>query len=82
MLPSHPATFAANHGGVHTRCRNSIKLSDNRIASCESLDLVAEPLQIYCHHCEEDFTAITLDVWMFVSLLVRHLLHEMSIKGF
>jgi hypothetical protein len=46
------------------------------------LNLIAEPTQIYCHHCQEDFKATTIDVWMYVNLFVRELFYEVPIAEF
>jgi hypothetical protein len=82
MQPSHPPTFIVNHGGVHSRCNQSLKKSEIRIESFESLKLVAEPFQIYYHHCQDNFTATTIDVWMCFNLSVKKLLYEVPVEGF
>ncbi len=82
MLPSHPPTFLVNHAGVHSRCKDTLKKSDIKIQSYEPLDRIAEPLQIYCQHGHEDFTATTIDVWMNVNLSVRELFFEVPIAEF
>lgn len=82
MLPSHPPSFIVNYGGVHSRCKDTLKKSDIRIQSYKSLSLIAEPLRIYCHHCQEDFTATTLDVWMYVNLSAKELFYEVPIAEF
>jgi hypothetical protein len=46
------------------------------------LNLIAEPLRIYCHHCREDFTATTIDVWMYVNLFAKELFYEVPIEEF
>jgi hypothetical protein len=76
MLPSHPPTFIVNHGGVHSRCKGPLMKSDIRIEFYESLSLIEEPMQIYCHHCQEHFTATTIDVWMYVNLSAEELFYE------
>ncbi len=82
MPPFHPPIFIVNHCGVHSRGKDTLKKSDIRIVSYESLNLIAEPFQIYCLHCQEDFTATTIDVWMYVNLTVRELLFEVLIEEF
>lgn len=79
MLPTYLPTFAVIHSGVHSRCKNSFKKSDRRIQSYESLNLISEPLQIYCHHCQEEFTSSTIDVWMYVNLSIKELFYEVAI---
>jgi len=79
MIPSHPPTFIVNHGGVHRRCKKTLKKSDIKIQSYESLNLLAEPLKIYCHHCQEDFWATSIDVWLYINLSIRELFYEVSI---
>lgn len=79
MLPTYLPTFAVQHGGVHARCRNRSKKSDRRISTLESLNLISEPLQIYCHHCLEEFTATSIDVWLYVNLSIRELFYEVPI---
>jgi len=81
-LPSHLPTFIVNHGGVHIRCLTALKKSYIRIESFESWNLIAEPLQINCHHCQKEFTVTTIDVWMYVNLSVKELLYGKPIEEF
>jgi hypothetical protein len=36
--------------------------------------IFAEPLQIYCHHCQEEFTATTIDVEMYCEAPIKEFL--------
>lgn len=46
------------------------------------MNRIAELSQIYCHHCQEVFTATMIDVWMYVNLSVKALFYEVSIAEF
>jgi hypothetical protein len=82
MLPSHPPTFIVNHGGVRFRCKDTLKQSDIRIGSYVSINLIRESMQIYCHHHQQEFTATTIDIWMYINLFVKDLCFEVPIEEF
>ena len=86
MIPTHPPTFSINYGAFHSRCGKTLKKSDFRIHSYESLNLIArqdgsyQPLQIYCNHCQETVNATTVDAWMFVNLSAQEIFYEVPIE--
>ena len=86
MIPNHPPTFSITYGAVHSRCGKSLKKSDFRIQSYESLSLIAQqdgsyqPLQIYCNYCQESITATMIDAFIFINLSAKEIFYEMPIK--
>lgn len=88
MIPDHPPTFSISYGAAHARCGKSLKKSDFRIQSYESLNLIAQrdrsyqPLQLYCNHCAEEIAATTIDAFVFVNLSVKEIFYEMPIEEF
>lgn len=86
MTTHHPPTFLVNYGTVHSHCGNTLKKSDFRIQSYETLNLIAkpdgsyQPLQIYCNHCQETVTATTMDIWLSVNLSAKEILYEVPIE--
>lgn len=85
MIPNHPPTFSINYGAVHSRCGNTLKKSDYRIQSYESLSLMGQqdgtyqPLEIYCNNCRATISATTVDVWIFENLSAKEIFYEVPI---
>jgi hypothetical protein len=80
MLPPYLPNFVVNHGGVHSRCKQKIKISDLRISTYDSLKMISEPYELCCSRCAETFTSTTLDVWLFVNLSAREIFYELPVE--
>jgi hypothetical protein len=64
---------------------NTHAKSDYRIQSYESLQLIAQPteryqpLQLYCHHYMEYFTATSVDVSMYIHIAVKKVFTDLAV---